>query len=538
MRALERLFISRPTRIAIILLWLILGGLGGSFAQRFQDVQKNEESSFLPGSSESVRELTLATHFPSGERFAAITVIRRDGGLNPRDLAAIERTRASLAANPPVTDSRQVVVRVSPDRTTALVIVNLNARGNETLLKSSVRGVESRMAPLRARGLTVKVTGPAGFARDAVNVFSSINGTLLLATGALVFVLLILIYRSPIFWVIPLFSVLMAEAFSRFCGWATAEAGVTVNGPERRRVARARVRRGHRLRAADGRALPRGAAPLRAAGRRDAPGAATGRTRGVRVGVDGHPGPAVPVVGAGQPHQRARADRCDGSGAGDAGDADAAACGAGGRRPARLLAVRAALRLRGHGRKARDMAPRRRARRGHSTTRMDHHGATARARLPGPDELLDGAHRHAGLPGPGAVRRRPAANRQGVPGGSQRADRRRRARRRRGHSRPAGTALRARPGGGGAAGARQAGCALWRHAHLRPLLDHRREPGPAPSCGGPRGQSDRARGRPDRAAEGLRHRSRARQPVDRANRPHLGVRDPRAAAARSRCRCC
>jgi len=52
--------------------------------------------------------------------------MRRDGGLNPRDLAAIERTRASLAAHPPVTDSRQVLVRVSPDRTTALVIVNLN----------------------------------------------------------------------------------------------------------------------------------------------------------------------------------------------------------------------------------------------------------------------------------------------------------------------------------------------------------------------------------------------------------------------------
>jgi hypothetical protein len=70
-------------------------------------VQKNEESSFLPGSSESVRELTLAKRFPSGERFAAITVVRRDGGLKPRDLAAIERTRASLSANPPVTGSRQ-----------------------------------------------------------------------------------------------------------------------------------------------------------------------------------------------------------------------------------------------------------------------------------------------------------------------------------------------------------------------------------------------------------------------------------------------
>ena len=230
MRFLERLFASRAARAGIVLVWLVFGGLGGSFAQRFENIQKNEESSFLPGSSESVKELTLAKRFPSGERFTAVTVVRRNTGLNAGDLAAIARVRASLAASPPVTGSRSVIVRVSPDHTTALLIVNLNPGGEETLLKSSVQQVESRLAPLRSRGLTVKVSGPAGFSRDAVNVFSSINGTLLLATAGLVFVLLIIIYRSPIFWFIPLFSVLMAEAFSRFCGWAIAEAGVTVNG--------------------------------------------------------------------------------------------------------------------------------------------------------------------------------------------------------------------------------------------------------------------------------------------------------------------
>ncbi|MBV9416579.1 MAG: MMPL family transporter, partial [Solirubrobacterales bacterium] len=230
MRFLERLFASRAARIGVVLVWLVFGGLGGSFAQRFQNIQKNEESSCLPGSSESVRELTLAKRFASGERFTAVTVVRRDGGLANGDLAAIESVRVSLAAAPPVSGSRAVLVRVSPDRTTALLIVNLNPRGEETLLKASVGQVESRLAPLRSRGLTVKVSGPAGFSRDAVNVFASINGTLPLATAGLVFVLLIIIYRSPIFWFIPLFSVLMAEAFSRFCGWAIAEAGVTVNG--------------------------------------------------------------------------------------------------------------------------------------------------------------------------------------------------------------------------------------------------------------------------------------------------------------------
>jgi hypothetical protein len=77
-------------------------------------------------------------------RLAGDIRVRGDGGLNPRDLAAIERTRASLAANFPVTDSRQALGRVSPDRTTAVVIVNLKPHGKETLLKSSVSGPASR----------------------------------------------------------------------------------------------------------------------------------------------------------------------------------------------------------------------------------------------------------------------------------------------------------------------------------------------------------------------------------------------------------
>ncbi|MBV9194851.1 MAG: hypothetical protein JO168_11960 [Solirubrobacterales bacterium] len=97
----------------------------------------------MPGASESVKELTLAKRFPSGERFTAVTVVRRDGGLAASDPAAIERVRASLTAAPPVTGSRAVLRRVSSDHTTALLIVNLNPRGEETLLTSSVGQVET-----------------------------------------------------------------------------------------------------------------------------------------------------------------------------------------------------------------------------------------------------------------------------------------------------------------------------------------------------------------------------------------------------------
>jgi RND superfamily putative drug exporter len=76
----------------------------------------------------------------------------------------------------------------------------------------------------------VEVTGSAGFAADAIDVFESINGTLLMATGLLVLILLILIYRSPIFWLIPFFAVVVAEVGSRGLGYLLTELGVTVTG--------------------------------------------------------------------------------------------------------------------------------------------------------------------------------------------------------------------------------------------------------------------------------------------------------------------
>ena len=46
----------------------------------------------------------------------------------------------------------------------------------------------------------------------------------------LVLVLLVLIYRSPVFWIIPILSVVAAEQLLRAAGYALTEVGVTVNG--------------------------------------------------------------------------------------------------------------------------------------------------------------------------------------------------------------------------------------------------------------------------------------------------------------------
>jgi RND superfamily putative drug exporter len=79
-------------------------------------------------------------------------------------------------------------------------------------------------------GLEVKVTGGAGYSADAIKVFEGINGTLLAAAFALVLLLLILIYRSPIFWLFPIMAVGFAEIATRAIGYELTLLGVTING--------------------------------------------------------------------------------------------------------------------------------------------------------------------------------------------------------------------------------------------------------------------------------------------------------------------
>jgi RND superfamily putative drug exporter len=216
--------------------WLVLAGgvlvllVAGSFAGKFDSVQKNEPVSYLPGKAESVKSLKQVERFPSGKTLQAIVVFHRDGGLTPADLATIARDRAALLRrHPPRTGAPSPPV-VSPNRTTALLALPLaDPHGKGDKITKAVDDLRHRVGK-GGGGLQVRVTGPAGFSADAIKVFGQINGTLLLATAALVFVLLILIYRSPIFWLIPLLAVAVAELSSRAIGYGLAQAGVTING--------------------------------------------------------------------------------------------------------------------------------------------------------------------------------------------------------------------------------------------------------------------------------------------------------------------
>ena len=218
---------GRRTKFAVLGLWVVAALALAPLAGRFESVQENEPSSFLPADAESVAVLESAGGFTSGEVTPAIAVLRQTGGLDDEVVTAVTQA-IEAAAIEGVTELPPPAI--SEDGTAALVTVPIEAGGEEDVLIGAVVQVREILGRTVPAGVEAEVTGPAGFSADASEVFEGVNSTLLFATAGLVFVLLVLIYRSPIFWILPLFSVLVAEFVVRGLGTVMAEAGVVING--------------------------------------------------------------------------------------------------------------------------------------------------------------------------------------------------------------------------------------------------------------------------------------------------------------------
>ena len=96
--------------------------------------------------------------------------------------------------------------------------------------------IGDRVAELREvtegspEGLEAFVTGPAGVAADFAEAFEDIDSTLLYAAMTVVIVILLLTYRSPVLWLIPVVSAFTALTVAQAVVYLLAEyAGVTVN---------------------------------------------------------------------------------------------------------------------------------------------------------------------------------------------------------------------------------------------------------------------------------------------------------------------
>ena len=225
-----RIVAGRWTKLAVLGAWLaVLAALGQQIGA-LESKEKNEPVSFLPGDAESVAVLEASRQFRLGEGTYAVPVFARESGLTAADRAAVMMAREEINAAPPEGVRPVAEPGYSADGRAALLVVPIVAGGEEEILIDAVESVSETVQETSPPGLTTKVTGPGGYSADASKVFEGINSKLLLATTLLVFVLLVFIYRSPIFWILPLASVFLAEGLVRGLASLLADAGVVING--------------------------------------------------------------------------------------------------------------------------------------------------------------------------------------------------------------------------------------------------------------------------------------------------------------------
>lgn len=193
--------------VVLIVVWFGLFGAGGASFGQISAVSTNDQSQQLPASAEATKVQELQSGFRSDEVIPALVVYQRDGGLTDADLAHIDDDVAAFGDIGGVIAEDSSPAIVSDDGEAAQVILSLDTDVKVATTVESIRGVLDDTA---VDGLTTAVTGPAGLTADLTGAFAGIDGLLLLVALAAVFLILVVVYRSPLLPVLVLFSSLSA----------------------------------------------------------------------------------------------------------------------------------------------------------------------------------------------------------------------------------------------------------------------------------------------------------------------------------------
>ncbi|WP_403022055.1 MMPL family transporter [Salinibacterium sp. GXW1014] len=164
----------------------------------------------LPESAESAKVAALQEDLPGADESSALIVFTRDDDeLTDDDMAAImERSQELIEFSsseflPPAT--------ASEDGTAALLPVPLDVIDDVGERADRAADIRSTANDGLPEGLAAYMTGGEGFAVDLAGVFAGANFTLLGTTVIVVAILLIVTYRSPWLWLVPLAVVGLAD---------------------------------------------------------------------------------------------------------------------------------------------------------------------------------------------------------------------------------------------------------------------------------------------------------------------------------------
>ncbi len=224
----------KPFALAMLVVigWIVISGIFGPLFGKLTSVQENNNSSFLPKGAEATQASEVIATFSDQDSFTFPTLILLEGKADPATFAAInshfatvgEITLAGTTAriSDYIAPDQQITAFPSQDGNAILVNIPLDGGSlaeilpnDEPVLPALIEALREDIAPIaQANGLDPYVTGPGGLFGDLFAAFGTIDSTLLLTTLSVVAVILVVVYRSPILWIIPLISALIALALA------------------------------------------------------------------------------------------------------------------------------------------------------------------------------------------------------------------------------------------------------------------------------------------------------------------------------------
>ena len=197
--------------------WIVLVGTIVAVGLLFSLLPKSAGNDFpstgLPTSSQAAQVDAALAKFPSAEQTAAILLWSRgDAKLTTADRTAI--TERATALGELSTASRATAPKFSDDGTAALSVVPLGTKAVDKNIAGTADSLRAAAAKNLPSGLQSYLTGGVGFQADISNAFAGADFKLLLVTVIVVAVLLIITYRSPVLWIVPLAVVGTADGLA------------------------------------------------------------------------------------------------------------------------------------------------------------------------------------------------------------------------------------------------------------------------------------------------------------------------------------
>ena len=228
----------------VVIAWFMISGVFGPLFGKLSSVQDNNNSSFLPKGSEAFQASEQIKTFSGKDSFNFPTLILFEGKVSPEKLMAINEHMQGVGALTLSGTTAKIsdylapgqMITAFPSQDGQAILANVPLDGgaigktlpnDKPVLPAVVEALRADIKPFaEANGVTHYVTGPAGLLGDLFGAFGTLDSSLLLTTLGVVAIILIVVYRSPVLWIIPLLSSLFALSTAGGIVYLLAKNGV------------------------------------------------------------------------------------------------------------------------------------------------------------------------------------------------------------------------------------------------------------------------------------------------------------------------